>query len=59
METAVPELASPLKLPTFGEIETARLLAVDDLFAIVSDKFRISIGHTLIIVRRRQPDSRS
>ena len=41
-----------LTLPAFGEIETARLLAVDDLFAVVSDKFPISPGHTLIIARR-------
>jgi len=41
-----------LKLPAFGEIEPARLLAVDDLFAIVSDKFPVSPGHTLIIARR-------
>lgn len=41
-----------LKLPAFGEIEPARLLAADDLFAIVSDKFPISPGHTLIIARR-------
>ena len=42
----------PLLLPAFGEIEPARLLAVDDLFAVVSDKFPISPGHTLIIARR-------
>ena len=41
-----------LTLPAFGEIEPARLLAVDDLFAVVSDKFPISPGHTLIIARR-------
>ena len=52
MVTAVPKLAPPLKLPAFGEIEPARLLALDDLFAIVSDKFPISPGHTLIIARR-------
>src|ERR1035441_5735672 len=52
METAVPKLAPPLKLPAFGEIEPADLLAVDDLFAVVADKFPISPGHTLIIARR-------
>ena len=52
MDTTVPKLVPPLKLPAFGEIETSRLLAVDDLFAIVSDKFPISHGHTLIIARR-------
>ena len=36
METAVPKLVPPLKLPAFGEIETARLLAVDDHFAVVA-----------------------
>jgi diadenosine tetraphosphate (Ap4A) HIT family hydrolase len=45
-------LAPPLKLPAFGEIEPARLLALDDLFAVVADKFPISPGHTLIIARR-------
>jgi diadenosine tetraphosphate (Ap4A) HIT family hydrolase len=52
METAVPKLTPPLKLPAFGEVEPSRLLAVDDLFAVVSDKFPISPGHTLIIARR-------
>src|SRR5262249_52358748 len=33
-------------------IEPARLLAADDLFAIVSDTFPVSPGHTLIIARR-------
>ncbi len=33
-------------------MEAARLLALDDLFAVVSDKFPISQGHTLIIARR-------
>jgi diadenosine tetraphosphate (Ap4A) HIT family hydrolase len=41
-----------LTLPAFGQIERPRLLAVDDLFAVVSDKFPISPGHTLIIARR-------
>src|SRR5512137_338272 len=52
METAVPQLTTSLKLPTFGEVEPARLLAVDDLYAVVCDKFPISPGHTLIIARR-------
>jgi diadenosine tetraphosphate (Ap4A) HIT family hydrolase len=52
METKVPKLALPLKLPAFGEIEPARLLALDDLFAVVEDKFPISPGHSLIIARR-------
>jgi len=41
-----------LTLPIFGEIEAARLLAVDDLFAVVSDRYPVSPGHTLIIARR-------
>ena len=41
-----------LSLPAFGLIERERVLAVDDLFAVVSDKFPISPGHMLIIPRR-------
>jgi diadenosine tetraphosphate (Ap4A) HIT family hydrolase len=41
-----------LTLPEFGEIAPARLLALDDLFAVVSDQFPVSPGHTLIIARR-------
>jgi len=41
-----------LTLPIFGEIEAARLLAVDDLFAVVSDRYPVAPGHTLIIARR-------
>jgi diadenosine tetraphosphate (Ap4A) HIT family hydrolase len=41
-----------LTLPAFGLIEPERVLAVDDLFAVVSDKFPISPGHALIIPRR-------
>lgn len=41
-----------VELPAFGNIEPARILALDDLFAIVSDAFPISPGHTLIIARR-------
>ena len=59
LAAALGALANPLPgfrqsttLPAFGEIEPARLLAADDLFAIVSDKFPISPGHTLIIARR-------
>ncbi len=56
---AVGALANPLPrsrqtttLPAFGEIEPARLLAIDDLFAVVADKFPITPGHTLLIARR-------
>ena len=39
-------------LPAFGNIEPERVLAVDDLFAVVKDKFPVTPGHTLIIPRR-------
>lgn len=39
-------------LPAFGAIESERVLAVDDLFAVVKDKFPVTPGHTLIIPRR-------
>jgi diadenosine tetraphosphate (Ap4A) HIT family hydrolase len=47
-----PDAGADLNLPAFGLIEPARVLAVDDLFAVVSDKFLVSPGHTLIIPRR-------
>ena len=52
METTVSKLAPSLNLPAFGEIGPDRLLALDDLFAVVRDKYPISPGHTLIIARR-------
>ena len=42
----------PLELPVFGMIEPSRILARDDLFAVVLDKYPVSNGHTLIIARR-------
>jgi diadenosine tetraphosphate (Ap4A) HIT family hydrolase len=36
----------------FGSIEQERLLAEDDLFIVVRDKYPVSPGHTLIIVKR-------
>jgi diadenosine tetraphosphate (Ap4A) HIT family hydrolase len=47
-----PKTLGKLTLPAFGQIERDRVLAVDDLFAVVADKFPISTGHTLIIARR-------
>ena len=47
-----PDGGSDLNLPAFGLIEPERVLASDDLFAVVSDKFPVSPGHTLIIPRR-------
>ena len=41
-----------LQLPAFGEIESACVLAQDDLFAVVQDKYPVAPGHTLIIPRR-------
>ena len=39
-------------LPAFGVIDRERVLAVDELFAVVKDKFPVTPGHTLIIPRR-------
>ena len=50
--TPNPNAATELTLPAFGLIEPGRVLATDDLFAVVSDKFPVSPGHTLIIPRR-------
>jgi diadenosine tetraphosphate (Ap4A) HIT family hydrolase len=36
----------------FGEIEQERLLAEDDLFLVVWDKYPVSPGHALVIVKR-------
>ena len=47
-----PEAGAELTLPAFGLIEPERVLAVDELFAVVSDKFPVSPGHVLIIPRR-------
>jgi diadenosine tetraphosphate (Ap4A) HIT family hydrolase len=47
-----PDADNELTLPSFGFIEPERVLATDDLFAVVSDKFPVSPGHTLIIPRR-------
>jgi diadenosine tetraphosphate (Ap4A) HIT family hydrolase len=52
METGSSTLHTPLKLPVFGEVESSRVLALDDLFAVVGDKFPVSPGHSLIIARR-------
>ena len=36
----------------FGTIEHERVLAEDDLFVVAKDKYPVSPGHTLVIVRR-------
>jgi diadenosine tetraphosphate (Ap4A) HIT family hydrolase len=41
-----------IMLPAFGVIERDRLLAADELFVVVRDKFPVSPGHSLIIARR-------
>ena len=41
-----------LELPSFGLIEPPRVLAEDELFAVVWDKYPVTPGHTLIIPRR-------
>ena len=43
---------APITVPLFDEIETARVLALDDPFAVIADKFPISPGHRLIVARR-------
>lgn len=45
-------MTEKLTLPAFGDIEPSRVLAGDDLFAVIQDKFPISPGHALIIARR-------
>ena len=42
----------PLELPVFGPIESGRVLAQDDLFGVVQDRYPVVPGHTLIIPRR-------
>ena len=39
-------------MTTFGTIERERVLAEDELFVIARDKYPVSAGHTLIIVKR-------
>ena len=39
-------------LPVFGRIEPERVIAQDDLFAIVRDKYSITAGHSLIVPKR-------
>src|SRR6266496_5924255 len=36
----------------FGNIERDRILAEDELFLVVRDKYPVSPGHSLVIVRR-------
>jgi diadenosine tetraphosphate (Ap4A) HIT family hydrolase len=43
---------SECSLPGFGTIEPNRVLSEDELFVIISDKYPVSPGHSLIIVKR-------
>ena len=42
----------PVVLPVFGVIEPERVLAVDEWFAVIADKFPVTPGHVLIVPRR-------
>src|SRR5688572_11568730 len=54
MESGAPyaSKAGELVLPAFGTIEPERVLARDELFAVVKDKYPVAEGHTLIIPQR-------
>lgn len=41
-----------MSMKPFGPIEPERILAQDELFLVAADKFPVSPGHTLIIVKR-------
>jgi diadenosine tetraphosphate (Ap4A) HIT family hydrolase len=47
-----PPPSVELVLPVFGRIEPERVIAEDDLFAVVRDKYPITVGHTLIVPKR-------
>jgi diadenosine tetraphosphate (Ap4A) HIT family hydrolase len=51
-ETATTPPPEELRLPVFGVIEPGRILAQDELFAVVRDRFPVTSGHTLIIPKR-------
>jgi len=42
----------PVKLPSFGTIEPERVLAQDELFVVLQDKYPVTRGHTLVVPRR-------
>lgn len=54
MPESKPRKTKPMEviLPAFGFVEPERVLAVDDMFAVVKDKFPVTPGHALIIPRR-------
>lgn len=47
-----PDCPGETTLPEFGRIDPERIVAQDELFVVVRDKFPVSPGHTLIIARR-------
>jgi diadenosine tetraphosphate (Ap4A) HIT family hydrolase len=42
----------PVTIPRFGEIPASQIVAQDDLFVVIHDKYPISPGHSLIIAKR-------
>lgn len=52
LEGIKPANRGGVTLPAFGVIEPERVLAQDELFVVVKDKFPVSTGHTLVIPRR-------
>lgn len=51
-QKAQPEINGSVELPAFGAIEPERLLAQDQLFAVLRDRYPVAPGHTLIVPRR-------
>ena len=47
------DIEAVFQIPTFGTIPRADVLANDDLFIVIHDKFPVSPGHALIIARRK------
>ena len=45
--------AGNVELPGFGAIESERVMAQDELFVVVLDKYPVTAGHTLIVARRQ------
>ena len=44
--------SNSITLPEFGAIEPERVIAQDALWVVITDKYPVSSGHTLIIPRR-------
>lgn len=52
LESLKPANRGGVSLPEFGLIEPERVLAQDELFVVVKDKYPVSNGHALVIPRR-------